>query len=86
MDCSSIGVDKLVKMGSFSPLFSMYFSIVLVMYVYLLLLMYICLPLSCIKFTLQICVDNCLRFLLYVRDLSFTRDRLLRFFPRMIIC
>src|ERR1043165_384728 len=82
---SSIGVDKPrnVWFLFFSSLCNLFCW---VLYVYLLLLMYICRPRRCIKFALRFCVGDCLGFLLYVRDLSFTIDRLLRFLPRMIIC
>src|ERR1051325_6854613 len=82
---SSIGVDKPrnVWFLFFSSLFNLFCW---VLYVYLLLLMYICRPWRCIKFALRICVGDCLRFLLYVRGLSFARDRSLRLLPRMVIC
>src|ERR1051325_7115886 len=82
---SSIGVDKPrnVWLLFFSYLWNLFCW---VLYVYILLLMYICRPWCCIKFALRICVGVCLRFLLYVRGLSFARDRSLRLFPRMIIC
>src|ERR1051325_8819873 len=72
--------------GSSSSLPSLCNLFYWVLYVYLLLLMYICRPWRCIKFALRICVGDCLRFLLYVRDLSFARDRSFRFLPRTIIC
>src|ERR1051325_4705888 len=84
-DPSSIGVDKQrnVWFLFFSSLCNIFCW---VFYVYLLLLMYICRPWSCIKFALRICVGDCLKFLLYVRGLSFARDRSVIFLPRMVIC
>src|ERR1044072_7509992 len=81
---SSIGVDKPrnVWFLFFSSLCNLFCW---VLYVYLLLLMYICRPWRCIKFALRICVGDCLRFLLYIKGLSFSRDRSLIFLPRMNI-
>src|ERR1051325_11500239 len=82
---SSIGVDKprnvwFLFFSSLCNLFCWVFVCISTLtHVYLS-------PLTLYKVSLRICVGDCLGFLLYVRDLSFTRDRLLRFFPRMIIC
>ena len=65
---------------------SLCISLLLGLYVFLLITLVYLSPLACIKFALQIRVGSYLGFLLYVRGLSFTRDRLLRFLPRMIIC
>ena len=82
---SSIGVDKSrnVWFLFFSSLCNLFCW---VLYVYIFITHVYLSPLACIKFALRICVGDYLRFLLYVRDLSFARDRLLRFLPRMIIC
>ena len=82
---SSIGVDKPrnVWFLFFSSLCNLFCW---VLYVYLLITHVYLSPLALYKACLRICVGDCLRFLLYVRDLSFARDRLLRFLPRMIIC
>ena len=85
MDCSSIGSDNQCR--SVVYLFSsLCISLLLGLYVFLLITLVYLSPLACIKFALRICVGDYLGFLLYVRDLSFARDRLLRFLPRMIIC
>ena len=82
---SSIGVDKPrnVWFLFFSSLCNIFCW---GLYVFLLITLVYLSPLACIKFALRICVGDYLGFLLYVRDLSFARDRLLRFLPRMIIC
>ena len=85
MDCSSIGFDNQCR--SVVYLFSsLCISLLLGLYVFLLITLIYLSLLACIKFALRICVGDYLGFLLYVRDLSFARDRLLRFLPRIVIC